>query len=38
MFNNIDLEELGMTKDITDFDRNFARFLKISVDKSLRDK
>lgn len=38
MFNNIDLEELDMTKDITDFDRNFARFLKISVDKSLRDK
>ncbi len=38
MFNNIDLEELTMTKDVTDYDRNFTRFLKISFDKSVKDK
>jgi hypothetical protein len=29
---NIDIDELTMTKDVTDFDRNFLRYLKISME------
>jgi hypothetical protein len=33
MFKNIDLSELSMTKDFTDFDRNFLRYLKVSIEQ-----
>ena len=33
MLKNIDLAELSMTKDQTDYDRNFLRYLKVSVEQ-----
>ena len=30
---NVDVAELDKTKDITDFDRNFLRYLKISIEQ-----
>ena len=31
MTKNVDISELSMTKELTDFDRNFLRYLKISI-------
>jgi len=31
--NQTDMTDLDMTKDITDFDRNFLRYLKISIEQ-----
>jgi len=30
---NVDLDELNMTKDVADFDRNFLRYLRISIEQ-----
>lgn len=36
MLKNLDLEELSITKDSTDFDKNFLRYLKVSVEQERR--